>query len=867
VGVILGEPSGGLVDVDLDCAEAVELAGSYLPPTGSIFGREGKPRSHRGYVSAVERMLQLSDPETGEMLVELRTNGGQTVFPPSVHPTGEPIGWVEDGDPAPVDPRQLVAAVKRLAAACLLRRAGWALEDVRRFVAGAARLDHAELSRSLGEKRARKVTEWLGADPGRGEADPSPERPSASKSTRDTRFSTPFDANEWAEPPASKEDLEALADGIPNDNEPWDEWNAVGMGFHAASHGSGAGLAAWDRWARKSSKYHGGTTAKRWERYGRSPPTVTDIRPLIARARRADPNFRLPSWDAGRGQAGGQGQEQASTGTAGGGGTAGTGAEHRGRGTGGEENAERQEGEAAGHAEHDASWPEPEPLSGADEPQPFPLDALPPDVEAAVVEYQRYGQQPVEMVGCSAIAAMGGAVQGLADVRREPLLVGPTSVNVVLIAESGERKTACDNAFLQGGLRWERDEQKRLAPVIAEAMEARVSHEQIARGIRAAMTDAGKRLHKDEKAKEELAALKAQMNEHLADLPPVPPTPMARVEDGTSEGIAKTLREVWPSLTWASNEGGNVTGGHGFKDDAMLRTLAFINSRWDGAPLDRVRVTDPGRKVHGRRLGVSLMLQPKVFAAFTAAGEGMARGIGTLARNLMAWPRSTMGTRFRDEDAAAPELPALGRFLDRAEELHRLPLPMPFDVETMEAPADVDGKPVVDPLELRPTELPLSREARRLWLRYLNETEAELAPEGELADVCDVAAKSAENACRLAAIFHVWRHGPEGSVGAGDMERGIRVARWFLYEARRILGATAENGAAEDAESLARWIEAYGRSPTLKEVGRFAPRRVRGNKDRRQAAIRLLISKGWLRQQDHGGQTVLVLNPNLPWEG
>ena len=83
VGVLMGEASGGLADVDLDCREALALAARFLPPTGSIFGRQGKPGSHRLYVSAVPKTVQFQDPDDGEMLLELRSTGGQTVFPPS----------------------------------------------------------------------------------------------------------------------------------------------------------------------------------------------------------------------------------------------------------------------------------------------------------------------------------------------------------------------------------------------------------------------------------------------------------------------------------------------------------------------------------------------------------------------------------------------------------------------------------------------------------------------------------------------------------------------------------------------------------------------------------------------------------------
>jgi len=46
VGILMGEPSGNLVDIDLDTQEAITLAPSFLPTTGSVFGRESKPCSH-----------------------------------------------------------------------------------------------------------------------------------------------------------------------------------------------------------------------------------------------------------------------------------------------------------------------------------------------------------------------------------------------------------------------------------------------------------------------------------------------------------------------------------------------------------------------------------------------------------------------------------------------------------------------------------------------------------------------------------------------------------------------------------------------------------------------------------------------------
>src|SRR6516162_2083018 len=47
IGILLGDPSAGLVDIDLDCQEALESADRFLPTIEAIFGRPTKPSSHR----------------------------------------------------------------------------------------------------------------------------------------------------------------------------------------------------------------------------------------------------------------------------------------------------------------------------------------------------------------------------------------------------------------------------------------------------------------------------------------------------------------------------------------------------------------------------------------------------------------------------------------------------------------------------------------------------------------------------------------------------------------------------------------------------------------------------------------------------
>lgn len=115
IGVLLGEPSGNLVDVDLDHPLAVELADQFLPPTDCEFGRASKPRSHRLYRVFDQTPTKKRQTKTHGMLVELRSTGTQTVFPGSIHEKGEPIEWAVNGEPLSVSGQELTNAVNALA--------------------------------------------------------------------------------------------------------------------------------------------------------------------------------------------------------------------------------------------------------------------------------------------------------------------------------------------------------------------------------------------------------------------------------------------------------------------------------------------------------------------------------------------------------------------------------------------------------------------------------------------------------------------------------------------------------------------------------------------------------------------------------
>lgn len=111
--------------MDLESAEARQFAPLLLPAT-AVFGRASKLRSHWLYRSDVSSSLVIRDPigrhnARDSLLVELRAEG-QTVFPGSIHPAGEPVEWAGNWEPLEVDGDDLVRRVRTLAVLSVLKR-------------------------------------------------------------------------------------------------------------------------------------------------------------------------------------------------------------------------------------------------------------------------------------------------------------------------------------------------------------------------------------------------------------------------------------------------------------------------------------------------------------------------------------------------------------------------------------------------------------------------------------------------------------------------------------------------------------------------------------------------------------------------
>lgn len=485
----------------------------------------------------------------------------------------------------------------------------------------------------------------------------------------------------------------------------------------------------------------------------------------------------------------------------------------------------------------DDGWPEPKPLTAKIEPEPYPLDALPPLIRAAVEEVQEYGQAPVALVASAALSAVSVSCQAHIDIQRDEQLRGPVGLFLLTVAESGERKSSTDGYFSRGIRDYELRQAEMLKPDVDRYKADMRSWESERDGLQSAIRDLGKKGKPTDKLRDDMVHLQEEMPEE-------PKVPRILLGDETPESLAWSLHRRWPSAGVISSEAGIVFGGHAMGKESLMRNLGLVNSLWDGSDHSVGRRTSESFIVRGARLTMGLQIQPDALREYMARAGTLARGSGFLARFLLAVPRSTQGTRkFRE---APPNWPALGEFNRRI------------------AAALEQEPPLAEHGGLVPMVLTLDPAARREWIAFHDTIEAELAPGGELATVKDVASKTADNCARLAALFHHFE-GRHGAVGVDAVERASRIVAWHLSEARRFFGEFALPPELADATRLDEWLIDYcQRNEThivaTREAQRLGPIRDRVRLD---AAVEVLSELDRAHVRADGRRKTVRVNPAL----
>jgi len=497
----------------------------------------------------------------------------------------------------------------------------------------------------------------------------------------------------------------------------------------------------------------------------------------------------------------------------------------------------------AAQAAPGSEWPELQPLIAQLDPEEYPLDALPAIVKSAVLEVAGFVKAPLPLIAMSALAALSLAIQAHVDVERAEKLNGPTGLFLLAIADSGERKSSCDNYFTRPIRDYEAKQQEDAKPAIKDFKSAHTAWEAQRSGLKEKI----KSLSRDGQPCEAQA-----LDLHELDLkePEPPRVPRLIYGDATPEALAFSLAKCWPSGGVVSSEAGSVFGSHGMGKDSAMRNLAMLNQLWDGASLPIERRSSESFTVRGARLTMALQVQESTLRAFFDSTKGLARGTGFLARFLLSWPRSTQGTRnFTDPPAHWPSLAAFNERL--AAILNR------------EAPMNLD-------YALTPAMLTLEPDAKAAWVAFHDLIEAELVAGGDFHDVRDVASKTADNAARLAALFHTFT-GSIGPIDLAAMESAALIAAWHLHESRRFLGELALPPELANPVRLEAWMLDYCQrlgtdSVPTREIQHGGPSGLR-EKAVLDPAIKELIQLGRAKLVTEGKKKFVRINPALLVKG
>jgi putative DNA primase/helicase len=161
-----------------------------------------------------------------------------------------------------------------------------------------------------------------------------------------------------------------------------------------------------------------------------------------------------------------------------------------------------------------------------------------------VEEVQRFTKAPTSLVASAALAAVSLAAQAQVDVKRAERLDGPISLFLLTIADSGERKSTCDDFFTRA-IRKFQAEQAEIAKPILEAYRANLD----AWGAkRAAILDGIRgdtRKGKDTRQKER------SLYDLEQNKPQTPKVPQLILGDETPENLAWKLAKDWPSAGYS----------------------------------------------------------------------------------------------------------------------------------------------------------------------------------------------------------------------------------------------------------------------------------------------------------------------------
>ena len=465
----------------------------------------------------------------------------------------------------------------------------------------------------------------------------------------------------------------------------------------------------------------------------------------------------------------------------------------------------------------------------------FPIDSLPQLLREAVIDVHLVTKAPIPIVFSSFLGAASLACSPRRRVKRFNKLVSSIALYFILIAQSGERKTTCDNIACKQIFEFEAELLGRYKADLAAYSVALANWKAKRQGVTTALKHAAA-------IGIDCTPIEARLGEVIACEPVKPNLASLILRDITPDALVQRL-DAMPVAGVFSSEAGALFQSKTFNN------LGVFNIAWDCGTLRVDRKNQTPLVVENPTVTLSLMMQPDVLKSFLDQKGAQARSIGFLARCLVAFPSSTMGYRF--ESVHEIKTPGLDAFNEWISETLR---------DMFSQSGVLKGESQV---------LEFSQQAQGACREYTNLIESNLQPNYNLTDIPDAASKIGENMARIAAIFHILQ-GDNGEISWDTTQAAIAVSNWFLAQFKRLFGTTYQMPDWEmDAQILHAFIsDMAARLNSLQfrknDLRQRAPNRLR-NKLYFESALNELLRRGVVQIGMQGKTTMvqLVPYPNL----
>jgi hypothetical protein len=409
------------------------------------------------------------------------------------------------------------------------------------------------------------------------------------------------------------------------------------------------------------------------------------------------------------------------------------------------------------------------PVRGGNFPHYIPLPLL----QAVVDEAENNIMAPRPLILMGALTAVSLVLQGLFDVCKPSGQCVPTSIMLLAVANSGERKSTAENIFLNP-IRLFQKQQKIIFQEKLMQWQAQFDVWDSRRRsiLRCITNDAAREQSSDDD--EQLLLI------HERRKPVRPKEFKMLYEDATSEALFHGLYQNLPTAGLTSSEGGGVLGGRAFND------LSKMNAIWSGDTITIDRKSSASFELADARLAVSIMAQESAVSEYMERRGEKSRGSGLWGRFLVFHPVSTQGSRINRGHIQS--WGCRDKFAERLTEFLKQNIALLNDAG------------------FERTAIKFTPEASERWLFVSNAIEGEIRTGGRFYGAGDHASKLADNIARVAALFHSLE-GFEGDIKMATLNVAIDVCFWCSDEFIKLFMPPPQEQV--DALELNFWIARY----------------------------------------------------------